>query len=181
VSATHLSSEVDTQTSLLYFLVSFIVLVVVAIFYIKNSLSSFIIPISPTEEQRRFIFILVICIMGGIGLYAAIEHLWGSHPWIYYAVFNLLLAGFIFIHQTTNSLSLIISCILMGFLAFGSYWLFHETSQNWIVHVLVGAVEAWALLWFLYVLGQVMVYECGLSRKLQNVCFFITALVVMVL
>lgn len=141
VMAIHQAETAETSTSFLYFIASLVVLLVVAVLYLNNSIyASFIIPVSPSEEQRRLIFIIVICLMGGIGFYAAIDHLWHSQTWLHYAIFNLLLALFIFVYQTTKGFSLILSCILMGCLAVDSYWLFHETGDNAIIHVLVGAV-----------------------------------------
>jgi hypothetical protein len=151
---------------------------VVAILYLGNPIdSSFVIPASPPERQRRFLFVLAISIMGAIGLYSVIEDFRGLHEWIHYAIFNLLFAAFIFAYQTSKDTSLIVSCILMECLAVGSYWLFYQTSHNWMIHILAGAVEGWTNIWFLHVLGQVMVYECDLSRKFQNVCFFVAGIV----
>lgn len=41
--------------------------------------------------------------------------------------------------------------------------------------MLLGAVEAWSIVWFLYVLGQALVFECRMNIKSQTILFFISA------
>lgn len=48
-----------------------------------------------------------------------------------------------------------------------------------IVMTLIGIVLAWALVWFVVVLGQVMVYDVGIEKRPQTYCFFLTVLVVL--
>lgn len=45
----------------------------------------------------------------------------------------------------------------------------------------MGVVEAWAIIWALYVLGQLMVYECNMSHQIQTICFFVVAITIFIL
>lgn len=158
-------------------------LVIAAYFYLRSPVNAaFFISITPTESERIAIFVMVIVGMGVLGLFAAVDSLWSSHTWLLYALFNLLLAAYIFAYQTTKGYSLLLSCIIMTFMLVVSHWFFSRVAYDGkdIVMLLVaGAIEAWALLWFLYVLGQTIVYDCGMDRKAQSMCFFITAVILL--
>lgn len=114
-----------------------------------------------------FIFIVAIAIMGGVGFFAAVDWRWGSRAWLLYAICNLLMAAFIFAYQSAKRLSLIFSSIIMVGLGITFYWFFRRLAidgSGETVLNFVGVVEAWALIWALYVLGQLMVYECNMNR-----------------
>lgn len=118
--------------------------------------------------------------MGAIGVFATIDSLWGERTWLYYAIFNLLLAAFIFAYQTAKGYSLMLSCIIMTFLAIVAYCFLSRVAydgKNILILSVAGAIEAWAILWFIYVIGQVMVYDCNMDRKGQSICFFITSII----
>jgi hypothetical protein len=159
------------------------VLVIVAFFCLRNSVNSaFFISITPSESERITIFVLVIVGMGVIGVFATIESLWGERTWLSYAIFNLLLAAYIFAYQTTKSYSLMLSGIIMTFMVVVAYYFLSRVAydgKNIFVLSVAGAVEAWAILWFVYAIGQIMVYDCNMNRKGQSICFFITSIVLL--
>lgn len=60
---------------------------------------------------------------------------------------------------------LIISTFLMGGMGVTYYYFFKELAEGIslvTIMCLVGIVQAWALIWFMVVFGQVLVYELGL-------------------
>ena len=42
-------------------------------------------------------------------------------------------------------------------------------------------MEGWGLIWALYVIGQVFVYKFDMSRSSQNITFFISAVVLIII
>jgi hypothetical protein len=173
------------QTVLL--VISFAVLVAVLIYSLNYALiDRFQIPISPSYKQERAILIAVVVVLGGVGIYGLFTGSWGNATWIYYSVCNFLLGAFVFVYYHINHrYILIFSVVIMVCLAIEVELLAHSVANSNpsldLLISLVGAVVGWAYIWTLYVIGQMMVYDCSVSRKSQTICFFVAALIVIVL
>lgn len=95
---------------------------------------------------------------------------------------NLLFAAYIIVYNKGFQYALILATLLLGGLSYCCYWFFGFLAKDIngiIVLTLVGMVLAWALVWFVVVLGQVLVYEFGINKRPQTYCFFVTVVLVL--
>ena len=115
-------------------------------------------------------------------MYAALDKTWSIHTWYIYAACNLLFAFFIYVYQTTYRQTLLFATILMfillGVIVFLSYHSYSNTPHLIILNNLLSAEEGWALVWSLYTFSQLLVYKFDVSRKTQNILFFILLAVI---
>ena len=95
-------------------IVSFAILAAVAFYYLREgTVSKHRIPISPSSKQQFYIIIGVVALLGVSGVMALIGHSWTTSTWIYYAVCNLLLAGYIYCYQKDFKYCLWVATVLM--------------------------------------------------------------------
>jgi len=170
---------------LLYFALPYGILLIVSFcFHTKSVESQMAFPIwpLPSSGAQKLIYYVVVIALGVVGVYSVIGNYWGLHTWLLYAVGCVLLAAYVFIYTLTNRFTLFLTSILAVLLAVDMQWLFIETAtmvQNGIsdeiIRNIVGGVGAWAIIYALLTLGQLLV-SCGFNRKVQAILFFITAI-----
>ena len=140
--------------------------------------------ISPTEKQQRIIFFIVVGVMGAIGLFALFMGVWITMIWIWYGLTNLLLASFISVYQSEGEHNLKISAILLIPTTIFSVMLANNINATTPYHPvlnLAGIIEAWSLIWSIYVFNQNMFYSFKISQKRQNICFFVSSISLVIL
>lgn len=100
------------------FLLSFILLMVIAIIYMREAIYPPSVKIS--EDITLYAYGWTIFTMGGVGFAAAMDDNWSSSLWICYAICNVLIAAYIVTSSKKAQYIVfaIISTILMGALAF---------------------------------------------------------------
>jgi uncharacterized membrane protein (DUF485 family) len=178
------SSKAVEHTIIL--LVSYVILVAVAAYFLRYSACNlYELPISPTERQQTLIKVAIVILLGILGVFALFDDSWTDRTWFYYAICNLLVAAFIYVYQLIKRYVLYLCTIMIMLVAVDCALFAHsatrDSSRLDLVINLVGAVEGWAVVWAMYVFGQLMVYNWDISRKSQNYCFFILAVIVVVL
>lgn len=186
VQAIHQEQEVvmlDTTHTLLYYLVSFLILALVAFLYLKHyACEKYSIPVLLYADEMFYLNLTMVVILGGVGLFAVIDKCWDEVIWRYYGMVNLLFAAYIIVYNKGFQYALILATLLLGGLSYCCYWFFGFLAKDIngiIVLTLVGMVLAWALVWFVVVLGQVLVYEVGINKRPQTYCFFVTVVLVL--
>ena len=153
-----------------------------AIAFLNNVTSMlFEIPISSPTSKQRAVLVVAIVLIGVAGLYAIIVGAWSSQTWYFFAASCFFFGIFLWVYQTAKEYTLLFSSILMILVAVACYLLAsgsaHDSPKRLILTNLVGAAEGWAWIWALYVIGQVFIYKFNMSRKSQNISFFIAAIV----
>jgi hypothetical protein len=126
------NSHPDVVGRFLYFLASYILLLVVSFFFHRKSITaqlSFPIYPLPGVEPQNLIYYLVILFLGIIGAFSAIGNYWTAYDWILYAMANILLALYVFLYQLSSQFTLLITSIAAILLAIDLQWLFIETSD----------------------------------------------------
>ena len=175
----------DLVGRLLYFLVSYIILLVVSYLYHRKSVASqlaFPIYPLPNENPQLVIYYLVVLFLGVIGAYVTFGNYWAAADWILYAVANVLLALYVILYQLTSRFTLFLTSIAATLLAVDLQWLFIETADmtagndEIVVRNFIGAVGAWGLIYALLTLGQFVVHTIGVNKYFQSVGFFIAGI-----
>lgn len=179
----------DLVGRLLYFLVSYILLLVVSYLYHRKSVASqlaFPIYPLPNENPQLIIYYLVVLFLGVIGAYVAFGNYWTAAEWILYAVANVLLSLYVILYQLTSRFTLFLTSIAATLLAVDLQWLFIATADmtsgndEVVVRNFIGAVGAWGLIYALLTLGQLVVHTIGVNKKFQAICFFIIGILLLV-
>ena len=140
--------------------------------------------ISPTDKQQRVIFFIVVGIMGAMGVFALYLGVWSTNIWWKYGLINLLLTAFISTYQSEGGYNLVVSTILLIPTMVFSIMLasgINLTTPYHPVLNLSGIIEAWSLIWSVYVLNQILFYSFRMSQRKQNKCFFISTISLVVL
>ena len=156
-------------------------------FCFLNNVTSMLyeIPISSTNSKQKTILAIAIIFLLGSGLYAVIAGAWSNMTWYYFGGASLFFGIYLWVYQTGKDYTLLLSSILMILVAAACYLLsvgtFHDSHNLVILANIVGVAEGWALIWALYVLGQLMIYKFDMSRKSQNIFFFIAAIVLIII
>jgi len=167
--------------------ITFVVLAVVAAIYLRGSgIGHKDIPISPSDGQQNLILLVVVVLLGIAGVLALFEGSWTYSTWIYYGIGNLMLAAYIYVMsaQATKyylvlaTVFIVIFAVIAGVLGEG---VFSNSRHYFILINVVEAIEGFGLIWALFVIGQVMVHSCDMSRKTQTVLFFIVAIILVIL
>ena len=119
------------------------------------------------------------------GLWSIIKGAWSTHTWIFFGICCAMFALWLFVYQTMKKYTLVFASIIMIILAASSYELsigsVHDSAHLTVLNNIIGVFEGWALIWTLYVIGQMMIINFDISRKSQNICFFIAAIVLIIL
>lgn len=116
---------------MLYFLASYLLLILIAFLYLRNQASSkYTIPVLPYDEERFFLELTIIVIMGALAFSATLAESWTQHIWTLYAVSNLLQAAFIYVYHSSIAYSLVLSTLLMAGMGASSYYLFKEMAEG---------------------------------------------------
>jgi hypothetical protein len=187
-AVTHFASSngAALSGSAVIMIISFVVLAVAAAVYLRGQgIAHKDIPISPSDGQQNLIVIIAVALLGIAGIMALFEGSWTYQTWIYYGIGNIMLAGYIYIMSTKATkyylalaaVFIVIFAALAGVLGEG---VFSNSNHYFILINIVEAVEGFSLIWALYVLGQVMVHDCDMSRKTQTVIFFIVAILLVI-
>jgi hypothetical protein len=164
-----------------------ILLIAVYFFHHKFIESHNSFPVDTMPSHLTPIFYSVVIFMGLAGLFAVVGDYWSSYAWLLYLFTNLLIALYVFLYQLVSIPSLFIAMLISILLSFILEWLFIETGQfddlsiNIITRNLVGAVEAWAILYALLTTGQFFVYSVGIHKKFQFICFFLVGIALILL
>jgi len=179
----------DLLGRLLFFLIPYGVLVLTSILYFSKSVSAQmnypVYPL-PSEKMQKIIYFIVLLLIGVVGGYAAYDDNWIAYAWILYAVANVLLALYLFLYQTGKRITLFVTAIVSILISVVIQWLFIETydmTSNFndvLIRNFVGAIEAWAIVYCMITLGQVMVHEIGLNKKCQVYFFFIFSIILLI-
>lgn len=170
---------------LIIFLATAAFLIVMAICFLNNVTSMlFEIPVSFSSDKQKTFFIIAIILLVGSGLYSIIVGAWSTHTWYYSGASCLSLGIYFYVYQTGKDFTLLLSSVLMILTTVACYLLslhtVHDSHHLVILTNIVGAAEAWALIWTLYVLGQFFIYKLDMSRKTQNILFFISVIVLII-
>lgn len=172
----------DLAGRILYFAITYVVLILVSIFFHQKSVTaqlSFPIYPLPSEGPQNIIYYTVVVFMGVIGVYNTFGNYWTTYDWILYAVANILLSLYVFLYQVTSRFTLFLTSIAALLLAVNLQWLFIKTSdmgeknEEIVIRNLIGAVGAWGLIYAVMTIGQFLVHTVGFNKKFQSIGFFI--------
>lgn len=154
-------------------------MVFVASCNIQHYINIYNIPISPSKHQQIVIFITLMLVSGATGVYSEIDGRWTLLTWIYYGVLNVIIAAFFYFYHTKGKYNLMISAVVMTAIAVIAELLsinaMLDDPKAYLLVNLAGALPGWSLIYFLYVLGQTLVFRFQIQWKYQNILFFILA------
>lgn len=112
----------DNTHVLLYYLISFLVLAIIAFFSLKSyACEKFAIPVLLYKDEMFYLNLTMVLIMGGVGLSAVIDKTWHQTLWLYYAISNLLIAAYILFYHRGFGYALFFSTVFLGGLSYFLY------------------------------------------------------------
>jgi hypothetical protein len=126
------ASHPDLAGRLLYFIPTYLLLLVVSFFFHRKSVTAQLsYPIYPlaNEGPQNYIYYTLIAFLGVIGVYMTFGDYWTAYDWILYAVVNILLSVYVFLYQVTSRFTLFLTSIAAVLLAVNLQWLFIKTSD----------------------------------------------------